>query len=79
VSKLVSGGLLTRDTDSADRRRGRLWLTEAAQQVMDASAAARRALLSELLDELDQSQITALAGGLEVLQMMTRTLRERST
>jgi DNA-binding MarR family transcriptional regulator len=79
VSKLVSGGLLTRDTDSADRRRGRLWLTETAQQVMDASAAARRALLSELLDELDQSQITALAGGLEVLQMMTRTLRERST
>jgi DNA-binding MarR family transcriptional regulator len=79
VSKLVGGGLLTRNIDSADRRRGRLWLTEAAQQVMDASAAARRALLSELLDELDRSQITALAGGLEVLQMMTRMLQERST
>jgi DNA-binding MarR family transcriptional regulator len=79
VSRLVSSGLLARNIDSADRRFGRLWLTEAAQQVMDASAAARRALLSELLDELDASQIDALAGGLEVLQMMTRMLQERPT
>jgi DNA-binding MarR family transcriptional regulator len=79
VSRLVSGGLLARNCDSADRRVGRLWLTEPAQQVMDASAAARRALLSELLDELDDGQIAALTGGLEVLQTMTRMLRERTT
>jgi DNA-binding MarR family transcriptional regulator len=78
VSKLVSDGLLARNIDSADRRVGRLWLTEPAQQVMDASAAARRALLSELLDELDDGQIAALTGGLEVLQTMTRMLQERT-
>jgi DNA-binding MarR family transcriptional regulator len=79
VSRLVSAGLLARNIDSADRRVGRLRLTEPAQQVMDASAAARRALLSELLHGLDDSQITALAAGLEVLQTMTRTLQERTT
>jgi DNA-binding MarR family transcriptional regulator len=79
VSRLVSDGLLIRNIDTADRRIGRLWLTEPAQQVMDASAAARRAVLSELLHELDDGQIAALEGGLEVLQMMTRTLQERTT
>ncbi len=79
VSRLVSRGLLARNIDSADRRVCRLWLTESAQQVMNASAAARRALLSELLDELDGSQIAALAGGLEVIAMMTRKLAERPT
>jgi DNA-binding MarR family transcriptional regulator len=79
VSRLVGDGLLARNVDSADRRVGRLWLTEPAQQVMDASAAARRALLSELLDELDDGQIAALAEGLEVLQKMTRMLQERTT
>lgn len=79
VSRLVSDGLLIRNIDTADRRVGRLWLTEPAQQVTDASAAARRAVLSELLDGLDDSQIAALEGGLEVLQMMARTLQERTT
>jgi DNA-binding MarR family transcriptional regulator len=79
VSRLVSDGLLARNIDSADRRVGRLWLTEPAQQGMDASATARRARLSELLDELDDGQIAALAGGLEVLQTMTRMLQERTT
>jgi DNA-binding MarR family transcriptional regulator len=77
-SKLVSDGLLTRNVDSADRRIGRLRLTEPAQQVMDASATVRRALVSELLDELDDEQLAALAEGLEVLQMMTRMLQERT-
>jgi DNA-binding MarR family transcriptional regulator len=79
VSRLVSDGLLTRNIDSADRRVSRLSLAEPAQQVMDASAAARRALLSELLDGLGNDQIAALEGGLEVLQMMTKTLQERTT
>jgi DNA-binding MarR family transcriptional regulator len=79
VSRLVSDGLLARNIDSADRRVGRLWLTEPAQQVMDASAAVRRALLSELLNELDDGQIDALTGGLEVLRTMTQTLKERTT
>jgi DNA-binding MarR family transcriptional regulator len=79
VSKLTSDGLLLRTVDVADRRVGRLRLTESAQQVVDASRSARRALLSEVLSELDEGQIVALREGLEVLGTMTRILRERRT
>ena len=53
VSKLASDGLLTRTVDADDRRVGRLRLTESAQHIADASRAAGRAALSEVLDELD--------------------------
>src|SRR4051812_39067678 len=46
VSKLVSSGLLIRTVDATDRRVGQLRLAEPAQQIVDASRAARRALLS---------------------------------
>lgn len=77
VSKLVSSGLLTRSIGTTDRRVGELALTEPAQQIVDASRAARRALLSEVLGELDDDQIESLAEGLEVLDTMTRLLQER--
>ena len=77
VSKLASEGLLLRTVDAADRRIGRLRLTESAQRVVDASRTARRALLSDVLGELDQGQIVALTEGLEVLGTMTRILQER--
>lgn len=54
-----------------------LRLAEPAQQILDASRAARRDLLSELLDELDADEIESLAKGLEVLDTMTRMLQER--
>lgn len=79
VSKLVCEGLLEREVDAADRRVCRLRLTDSAQHVMDASAAARRELLSDLLDELDDAQVRVLAQGLEVLEEMTRMLQERCT
>ena len=77
VSKLVSGGFLTRRTGTTDRRVGELALAEPTQQIVDASRAARRALLSDVLDELDDNQIESLAKGLEVLDTMTRLLQER--
>ena len=77
VSKLVSGGFLTRSVGATDRRVGELALAESAQQIVDASRAARRALLSEVLGELDDDQIESLAKGLEVLDTMTRLLQER--
>jgi DNA-binding MarR family transcriptional regulator len=77
VSKLVSTGLLIRAVDATDRRVGRLRLAEPTQQVVDASRAARRALLSEILGELDDDQIESLTKGLEVLDTMTRKLKER--
>ena len=77
VSKLVSGGFLTRSVGATDRRVGELALAEPTQQIVDASRAARRALLSDVLDELDDDQIESLAKGLEVLDTMTRLLQER--
>ena len=78
VSKLAAEGLLVRTVDTTDRRVGRLRLTEPAQQMVDALRATRRAVLSEVLNELDNSQIAALADGLEVLDNMTRMLQERT-
>ncbi|MGB7870492.1 MAG: MarR family transcriptional regulator [Mycobacterium sp.] len=79
VSKLVSRGLLTRSVGAIDRRVGELALAGPTQQIVDASRAARRALLSGVLDELDDDQIESLAKGLEVLDTMTRLLQERRT
>ena len=77
VSKLVSGGFLTRSVGATDRRVGELTLAEPTQQIVDASRAARRALLTGVLAELDDDQIESLAKGLEVLDTMTRLLQER--
>ncbi|MCV7378145.1 MarR family transcriptional regulator [Mycobacterium alsense] len=77
VSKLVARGLLVRAVDQTDRRACQLRLAEPTQQVVDASRAARRARLAEVIDELDNDQIESLAKGLEVLDTMTRRLQER--
>lgn len=77
VSRLVSDGLLIRTVGGTDRRIGQLRLAEPAQQIIDASRAARRALLTEVLDELDSDHIESLTKGLEVLDMLTRKLQER--
>ncbi|BBX64468.1 MarR family transcriptional regulator [Mycobacterium saskatchewanense] len=79
VSKLSSGGLLLRTVADTDRRVGQLRLAEPAQQVADASRAARRALLAEVLSELDGEQIESLTKGLEVIDTMTRKLQERQS
>lgn len=76
VSKLVSGGYLTRSVGASDRRVGELALAEPTQQLVDASRAARRALLSEVLAKLNDDQIDSLANGLEVLDTMTWLLQE---
>jgi DNA-binding MarR family transcriptional regulator len=77
VSKLSSDGLITRAVDSHDRRVARLRLTDPAQHVADASRAAGRAALSEVLGDLDENQIHALSRGLSVMSEITRKLQER--
>jgi len=77
VSKLVAKGLLIRTVGETDRRVGQLRLAEPTQQIVDASRAAHRALLSDVLAELDDDQIEALTKGLEILGTMTRLLQER--
>jgi DNA-binding MarR family transcriptional regulator len=76
VSKLAADGLLIRTADADDRRVGRLRLTEPAQRIADESRTARRAALAAVLDELDESQIQTLTGGLAMLAEMTRMLHE---
>lgn len=76
VSKLASDGLLIRGVDAGDRRVGRLRLTDVAQRLTDASRAARRAALTEVLARLGDDQIHALTGGLEVMATMTQMLHE---
>ncbi|MEZ0351349.1 MarR family winged helix-turn-helix transcriptional regulator [Mycobacterium sp. pR1184] len=77
VSKLVSNGSLIRTVDETDRRACQLRLAEPTQQIVDASRAARRALLSEVLQELSDDQIDSLTKGLEVLDMVARRLQEK--
>jgi DNA-binding MarR family transcriptional regulator len=78
VSKLVAKGLLIRTVGETDRRVGQLRLAEPTQQIVYASRAARRALLSDVLGELDLDEIESLTKGLEVLDRMTQLLQERS-
>jgi DNA-binding MarR family transcriptional regulator len=77
VSKLVANGLLIRTVGDTDRRVGHLRLAKPSQRIVDESRAARRALLSDVLDELDADQIDSLTKGLEVLNTMSRLLQER--
>lgn len=77
VSKLVAKGLLIRTASETDRRVGQLRLAGTAQQIVDASRAARRALLAEVLNELDDNQIDSLTKGLEVLDTIAQRLQER--
>lgn len=79
VSRLAAGGLLIRTVDDADRRVGRLRLSESAQQLADESRAARRAVLAGVLDRLDDDELTRLTEGLAVLAHVTRQLREENS
>lgn len=76
VTRLCADGLLIRTVDPADRRVGRLQLTESAQLIADESRAARRAALAAVLGRLDPDRIEALTNGLDVIADMTRMLRE---
>ena len=77
VSKLSADGLLVRTPDPEDRRVGRLALTAPAQRLADASRAARRAALAQVLDGLDADDARALAAGLQVLSDITKKLQEK--
>jgi DNA-binding MarR family transcriptional regulator len=77
VSKLSADGLLVRTSDPGDRRVGRLALTAPAQRLADASRAARRAALGEVLDGLDADDTRALEAGLRVLADITKKLQEK--
>lgn len=76
VSRLCADGLLNRTVDAADRRVGRLALTEPAQHVADETRATRRATLAAALDRLHPDERARLTAGLAVLAKLTTLLRE---
>lgn len=77
VTKLSADGLLARTPDPDDRRVGRLRLTAPAQRLADASRAARRTALAEVLDGLSPDDAQTLTAGLRVLADITEKLQER--
>ncbi len=75
VTQLVGAGLLVRETDPQDRRVGRLALTPAAQEALDAARARRRGVLHEALDRLSPRQLADLAAGIDALEALAEELR----
>jgi DNA-binding MarR family transcriptional regulator len=76
VTQLVAAGLLVRETDSQDRRVGRLTLTAPAQDALDAARARRRGVLHEALDRLTPRQLADLAAGADALGALAEELRD---
>lgn len=75
VTQLVGAGLLVRETDPQDRRIGRLALTPAAQEAVDAVRARRRGVLHEALDRLSPRQLADLAAGIDAMEALADELR----
>ena len=74
VSRLVALGLVVRTTDPADRRVGRLSLTDAAQARADAVRDRRRTVLAEALDALDPEQVAQIRAGVDALGALVARL-----
>lgn len=74
IDRLVTRGLVERDTDAADRRAVYVSLSERGIEVLDSAALARRSIISEVFLHLsadDRAQLiagfTALANGWDLI------------
>jgi DNA-binding MarR family transcriptional regulator len=77
VTQLVASGHLTRETDPADRRVGRLSLTPRAAAEAATVRARRRGVLLDSVERLTPSQVAALAAGIDALAVLAAELRAR--
>ncbi|HEY2670531.1 MAG TPA: MarR family transcriptional regulator [Rugosimonospora sp.] len=75
VGQLTEQDLLRRSPDEHDRRIARLSLTPSAQQQVDAWRDRRIALVAQVLDGLDRSDIEALRAALPTLNSVAERLR----
>jgi len=75
VDALVEGGLVTRETDSADRRSVRIAATAEGRRLMEAGRERRVRVLVERLGRLADSERRALARGVEILERVAREPR----
>lgn len=76
VNVLVDAGLLARETDPADRRAARLFLTPAARERLAGWRAARAELVGRALDRLDEADREAVAGALPALRRLLDEVRQ---
>ena len=76
VNQLVEQGLLSRESDPADRRAARLWLTEAAQARLTAWRSAKGQLLAEALERLPRDDRESLAAALPAFRRLLHELEE---
>ncbi|MGH3854387.1 MAG: MarR family winged helix-turn-helix transcriptional regulator [Pseudonocardiaceae bacterium] len=70
VDQLIDLGMLVRDTDPADRRAARLWLTEVATQRLAAGRAARMELMAGVVAALSAAEREALTQALPALRTL---------
>ena len=72
VDALVEGGLVTRETDAADRRSVRIAATAEGRRLMEAGRERRVRALVERLGRLADSERRALGRGVEILERVLR-------
>jgi DNA-binding MarR family transcriptional regulator len=67
VDRLLEGGLVKRETSTADRRRASITITSAGRAMLKRAPEPPTALLMTGLEGLSASRLHALAGGLSAL------------
>lgn len=77
VNALVDAGLLARETDPADRRAARLFLTPDARDRLAGWRAARAELVGRALERLDESDCEAVAAALPALRRLLDEVRQQ--
>lgn len=76
VNVLVDAGLLARETDPADRRAARLFLTPDACERLTEWRAARAELVGRALERLDEADREAIEAALPVLRRLLDEMRQ---
>jgi DNA-binding MarR family transcriptional regulator len=79
VNVLADAGLLARETDPADRRAAKLFLTPAGQAKLTGWRDRRDELVGRALQRLDAADQEAVASALPALQRLLAQLREEQT
>ncbi len=78
LERLVQQGLVQRSEDPLDRRNRRMTLTEAGQQVVQESVAARQSWLDRLPALLSETEQEQVATALRILIERAETLDEKN-
>lgn len=78
LKSMEAGGLVTRATDAADRRRVEVRASAEAHRLLERFDAASASLVGDALSALGPADAAALAAALPALERLRDTLQERS-